>query len=139
MRKLSTAALAIAAIGGLMIVNATASVHRVAIACGPAPHKMSSKPTLPTKFPTPAMVSYSGSKQAGPTKIVSGFYSSGNLTAIHRAYSKALKAAGYVITHEEQDAADSEVVWKGHGKSGQVQLAKRCATRILITIPIRPI
>jgi hypothetical protein len=76
--------------------------------------------------------------ESGPSIIVKGFYASGNLTAIHHAYSKALKAAGYTITHEEQDAADSEVVWKGHGKTGQVALAKRCTSRILITIPVRP-
>jgi hypothetical protein len=45
---------------------------------------------------------------------------------------------GYVVTHEEQDPADSEVTWQGHGKSGQVKLSKRCATRILITVSIRP-
>ena len=75
---------------------------------------------LPAKFPTPAKVSYSSSKKVGPSIIVLGFYASGDLIAIHHAYSKALKAAGYTITHEEQDAADSEVVWKGHGKTGQV-------------------
>jgi hypothetical protein len=40
-------------------------------------------------------------------------------------YSNALKAAGYVITHDEQDAADSEVVWAHATKTGQVALAKR--------------
>jgi hypothetical protein len=99
---------------------------------------MAGKPGLPSKFPTPGKVTYSGSKKAGPTTIVTGYYSSGNLTAIHHAYSKALKAAGYAITHEEQDAADSEVNWKGYGKTGQVKLAKRCTSRVLITIPIRP-
>jgi hypothetical protein len=121
-----------------LLGNATASVSHSVKACGPAPHKMVGKPALPPKFPTPAKVSYTGSKRVGPTTIVSAFYSSGNLTAIHHAYSNALKAAGYAITHEEQDAADSEVNFAGHKKTGQVKLAKRCASRILITIPIRP-
>jgi hypothetical protein len=122
----------------VLIVSTNAAVKRSTVACGPAPHKLAGKPALPTKFPTPAKVSYTGSKKAGPTTIVSGFYSSGNLTAIHHAYSKALKAAGYTITHEEQDEADSEVNFSGFNKTGQVKLAKRCTSRILITIPIRP-
>jgi hypothetical protein len=75
-----------------LLGNATASVSQNSTACGPAPHKMVGKPALPPKFPTPAKVSYT-SKRAGTTTIVSAFCTSGNLTAIHHAYSKALKAA----------------------------------------------
>jgi hypothetical protein len=137
-RLASTLALVIVAVACAFGVNAKAAVGHANASCGPAPHVMTGKPALPPKFPTPAKVSYSSSTKVGPSVIVKGFYASGNLTAIHHAYSKALKAAGYTITHEEQDAADSEVVWKGHGKTGQVALAKRCTSRILITIPVRP-
>jgi hypothetical protein len=137
MRSTFVLVLALAALTGFVAANATAASHRTATACGPAPHKLAKRPAL-GDFPTPKGVVYTSNKKAGPTKIVGAYWSKGDLTAIHKAYSKALKAAKYTITHEEQDAADSEVVFKGFGTSGQVKLSKRCSSRILITITIRP-
>jgi hypothetical protein len=126
------------ALGAVSLAGAAAQSYQTTKACGPAPHKISGKPMLPAKFPTPAKVVYTSSKKLGPTTVVTGYYANGNLTAIHHAYSNALKAAGYEITHEEQDAADSEVNWAKAKQTGQVKLSKRCDSRILITLTIRP-
>jgi len=106
--------------------------------CGPAPAAMAGKPTLPPKFPTPSEVTYTGSKNEGPTTVVSGYWGDGDLTAAHHGYSSAFTSAGYTVTHEEQDAADSEVNFTGSGKSGQVKLSQRCKDRIMLTVTIRP-
>jgi len=125
------------ALAGTVAGGATSARHTGAAACGPAPHKLVKKPAL-GKIPTPKGVVYTSYKRAGPTKIVGAYWATGNLTAIHKAYSKALKTAKYTVTHEEQDAADSEVNFRGFGTTGQVKLSKRCSRRILITVTIRP-
>jgi hypothetical protein len=138
LRKLVVTGIGAVVIAAVLLGSASAHRSQIAKACGKAPHKMAGKPTLPAKFPTPSHVVYSNSMKAGPTTIVKGYYTNGNLTAIHHAYANAFKSAGYVITHQEQDAADSEVDWAGAKTTGQVSLAKRCDSRILITLTIRP-
>ena len=136
-KLLLVAAVGVAAVG-IGMGTASGAGSRVAKACGPAPHKLAKRPTLPKKFPTPTRVVYSASKKAGPSTIISAYWTNGNLTAAHHAYSTAFRAAGYSVTHEEQDEADSEVAFAGSKTTGQVALAKRCDNRILITITIRP-
>jgi hypothetical protein len=106
--------------------------------CGPAPAQIASHPTLPGRFPDANGIVYTGVKQDGPSTMASGYL---NLTIgpAHQAYSSAIKnAAGYSVTKEEQDAADSEVNFEGNGKSGQVKLIQSCKTRTNVTITIRP-
>ena len=137
LKLLLVAAAGVAAVG-IGMGSASGAGSSVAKACGPAPHKLAKRPTLPKRFPTPPRVAYTSTKKAGPSTIIKAYWTNGNLTAAHHAYSTALKAAGFTISHEEQDEADSEVVFAGSKTTGQVALAKRCDNRILITITIRP-
>jgi hypothetical protein len=45
-----------------------------------------------------------------------------------------------VVTDDELDAHDSEVNWKGHGRSGQVALKEQCGEndKIYVKITNRP-
>lgn len=107
-------------------------------ACGAAPAQMATKPTLPAGFPDAQGIRYTGIQKKGPTTVVSG-YLNDTIGPAHQAYSKAIKnAAGYSVTHEEQDAADSEVNFEGNGKSGQVKMVQECKSRTTVTVTIRP-
>jgi hypothetical protein len=77
-------------------------------ACPAAPATVPRPPSLKT-FPDPSGIQYSGSKQDGPATVVSGFLTT-TISPAHKAYHDAVtNAAGYQVTKEEQDAADSEV------------------------------
>jgi len=106
--------------------------------CGPAPQAMAGLPNLPRGFPNPAEVTYTASKKAGPSTIVSGYWGNGDLTAARRAYAGGLDYAGYDVTREEHDVADSEIAFAGGGATGQVKLARRCSSRVGFTVTIRP-
>jgi hypothetical protein len=107
-------------------------------ACPQAAPAMKGQPALPGNFPDAKGIVYTSVKKEGPTTVASG-YLADTITPAHKAYSNALKnAAGYSITHEEQDAADSEVNFKGNGKSGQVKMLQICKARTQVTITIRP-
>jgi hypothetical protein len=107
-------------------------------ACPQPVPAMKGAPRLPGRFPDAQGIVYTGIKSQGPTTVVTG-YLPDTIGPAHQAYSTALKgAAGYSITHEEQDAADSEVNFKGNGKSGQVKMLQICKARTKVTITIRP-
>jgi hypothetical protein len=105
----------------------------------PAPiAAMKNVPKLPAGFPDAHGMIYTGIKKQGPTTVVSGYLPQ-TIGPAHQTYSQALKgAAGYSVTHEEQDAADSEVNFQGNGKSGQVKMLQVCKARTNVTITIRP-
>ena len=107
-------------------------------ACPTPAAAMKNAPTLPGNFPDAQGIVYTGVAKDGPSTVASGYL---NLTIspAHEAYSTALKnASGYTITKEEQDAADSEVNFSGHGNSGQVKMLQTCKARTQVTITIRP-
>lgn len=107
-------------------------------ACPIPPPALKSKPTLPGSFPDAQGIVYTELKKDGPTTVVSG-YLNDTIGPAHQAYSAAVKsAAGYSVTKEEQDAADSEVNFSGNGKSGQVKMLQICRERTQVTITIRP-
>ena len=106
--------------------------------CPAAPTALQSKPSQLGQFPSAQGISWTGASKKGPSTIGSGYM---NLTIgpAHQAWSAALKGAnGYSVTHEEQDVADSEVNFSGHGTSGQVKMKQTCKTRTLVTVTIRP-
>jgi hypothetical protein len=106
--------------------------------CAGAPAQMATRPTLPGHFPDAAGIRYTGVKKDGPTTVASGYLNEA-IGPAHQAYSTAVKnAAGYSVTHEEQDVADSEVNFQGNGKSGQVKMVQTCKSRTTVTITIRP-
>jgi hypothetical protein len=105
--------------------------------CSAASPAVGSPKNLPAKFPTPTEVTYTGAAAAGPSTIVTGYFS-GDLDAAHKGYHDAFTGAGYTITHEEQDAADSEVNFSSSGTTGQVKLEQSCKGRVTVQITIRP-
>lgn len=107
-------------------------------ACAGAPAQMQAHPALPGGFPDAAGIHYTGVQQKGPTTVASG-YLTDTIGPAHDAYMKAIgNASGYKVTHDEQDAADSEVNFEGNGKSGQVKMVQECKSRTVVTITIRP-
>ena len=107
-------------------------------ACIEPPVAMSGTPTLPTGFPTPDNVTYTGQHKAGPSQIVDGYYD-GDITEAFDSYKGALEDAdGYDVTKDEKEEDDAEVNFEGGGSSGQVKLLQSCEDRTSITITARP-
>jgi hypothetical protein len=106
-------------------------------ACPVQPASVQRPVSLKT-FPDATGILYTGSQQDGPATVVKGFMNM-KISPAHTAYHDAVtNAAGYVVTKEEQDAADSEVNFAGHGTSGQVKMLQTCKARTAVTITIRP-
>ena len=74
----------------------------------------------------------------GPTEVVEGYWK-GDLKEAHDEYVKEFKAAGYKVLFEELEDHDSEVSWKGEGRTGQVALRDDCGGgKIYVHITNRP-
>ena len=58
----------------------------------------------------------------------------------HDEYKKELQAAGFDVLFDELEEHDSEVSWKGEGRSGQVALREECGSdeKIFVHITNRP-
>ena len=84
-------------------------------------------------------VTYTTQSTQGPTEVVEGYFE-GSVEHAHDEYLKELKAAGFQILFEELEADDSEVSWKGEGRSGQVALREDCGSddKIYVHITNRP-
>ena len=108
-------------------------------ACSGSP--LSSAPKLPPSFPQiePDKLTYTRQNTVGPTQIVEGYFN-GSLQDAHDEFHKELKGAGYQILFDEVDAHDSEVTWKGEGRTGQVALREECGSsdKIYVHITNRP-
>ena len=105
--------------------------------CGPADAAMSGAPDLPDGFPTPAGVTYTSSREAGPSTIVEGRSEEG-MGDVFEAYKDGFEAAGYDVTKEERERYDAEVNFAGGGTDGQVRLGD-CEDRTSIQITVRPV
>lgn len=105
--------------------------------CGPAKPAADNLPKIASTFPHPDPVTYFGGSKAGPSTILYAYYAA-DLTEAHKGWADALKGAGYTITAEEQDPADAEVNFSGHGTTGQVRLNESCKGRSIVTVTIRP-
>jgi hypothetical protein len=97
---------------------------------------MSGTPTLPTGFPQPAEVTYTGQVAKGPTSIVRGSFSGD----IDQAFSTYKDAFGdpFRVEGSEHEEVDAEIEFKGSGKEGQVKLLQTCKDRTSVTLTIRP-
>jgi hypothetical protein len=100
---------------------------------------LSSATKLPANFPQVAQATYTKESTEGPTDVTEGYFM-GSVKEGHDAYKSALNTNGYQVTHDELDEHDSEVNWKGHGRSGQVALREQCgdADKIYVHITNRP-
>lgn len=108
-------------------------------ACGTAPPALSTMPVLPGAFPAAKGLTLTSVEKDGPSTVVRGYTEGTTIGDAHTLFSTTLKnAPGYQVTHEEQDAADSEVNFAGHGQSGQVKMVQGCKDRTTVTITIRP-
>lgn len=106
-------------------------------ACGPAPAAMQGQPDLPSGFPTPAGVTYTGSEKKGPSTVVTG-YSDGDIEHPFESYKDAFPKAGYDVTKDEKEEVDAEVNFSGSGTDGQVKLVQECKDRTTVKITVRP-
>jgi hypothetical protein len=105
--------------------------------CAPAPAAMTDAPKLPSGFPKPSSVTYTGQKAAGPSTIVSG-YATGDIGAAFDAWKTAFDGSSFKVTHDEHEAVDAEVNFSGASTSGQVKLLQHCKDRTGVTITVRP-
>ena len=82
---------------------------------------------LPPSFPQieAEKVTYTQQRSEGPTDIVEGYFN-GSVKDAHDEFKKELQAAGYKILFDELEDHDSEVSWKGEGRTGQVALREEC-------------
>jgi hypothetical protein len=100
---------------------------------------LSATPKLPASFPRVENVTFTKQSTQGPTEVVEGYFE-GSVKDAHDEYLKELKAACYQILFEELEEHDSEVSWKGEGRSGQVALREDCGSddKIYVHITNRP-
>jgi hypothetical protein len=82
-------------------------------------------PKLPANFPRVENVTYTKQRTDGPTDIVEGYFT-GSVEDAHDEYRKELQGAGFKILFDELEEHDSEVSWKGEGRTGQVALREEC-------------
>ncbi len=96
-------------------------------------------PKLPASFPMVEDTTFTKQSTQGPTEVVEGYWS-GSLEDAHDEYKKELEAAGYDIVFDELEDHDSEVSWKGEGRTGQVALREECgdSDKIYVHITNRP-
>jgi hypothetical protein len=94
---------------------------------------------LPSKFPAFDSATYTRQSRQGPTILVEGYYD-GDVKAAHDEVKSALDHAGFVILFDELEEHDSEVSWKGQGRSGQVGMREECGDpdKTYIRISNRP-
>ena len=100
---------------------------------------LSEAPQLPKGWPTIAGATYTQQSDQGPTKVVEGYFD-GDVKNAHDEFKLELQAAGFTILFDELEEQDSEVSWKGQGRSGQVALREECGgnDKIFVHITNRP-
>jgi hypothetical protein len=96
-------------------------------------------PELPSGWPDIADVTYTQQSVQGPTNVVEGYFE-GSIQAGHDDFKRELESAGFTILFDEVEEDDSEVSWKGEGRSGQVALRNECGEddKIYVKVTNRP-
>lgn len=113
-----------------------ASNPQAKAACNGSP--LSATPRLPPSFPMVENTTLTKQSTEGPTNLVEGYWQ-GDLEEAHDEYVKEFKAAGYQVLFDELEDHDSEVSWKGEGRTGQVALRDDCGGgKIYVHITSRP-
>ena len=100
---------------------------------------LTGSPDLPKGWPDLSEVTYTLQEQQGPTTVVEGYFD-GKLQAAHDDFKRELEASGFTILFDEIEENDSEVSWKGMGRSGQVALRNECGSdeKIFVHVTNRP-
>ena len=106
-------------------------------ACTKSP--LTGAPELPKGWPQLQEVTYTQESQQGPTTVVEGYFA-GDVKAAHDDFKRELESAGFTILFDELEDNDSEVSWKGQGRSGQVALRNECGSsdKVFVHITNRP-
>jgi hypothetical protein len=89
---------------------------------------MSGTPNLPASFPQieSDKLVYTQQSTNGPTDVVEGYFN-GDVQEAHDEFKKELEGAQFQILFDEVEAPnDSEISWKGEGRTGQVALRNEC-------------
>lgn len=88
---------------------------------------LSAAPKLPASFPQieEDKLTYTQQSTQGPTNVVEGYFK-GDVEEAHDEFLKELKGAGFAILFNELEEHDSEISWKGEGRTGQVALREEC-------------
>jgi hypothetical protein len=97
----------------------------VQAACTGSP--LSAEPTLPPSFPQIEQdkLTYTKQETRGPTEVVEGYFH-GDVKEAHEEFEKELEGAGFAILFNELEEHDSEISWKGEGRTGQVAMREEC-------------
>jgi hypothetical protein len=135
---LAAAVLAVAGCGGgsKSGTETEAANPQAKAACNASP--LTDTPKLPPSFPMVENTTLTKQSTEGPTNLVEGYWK-GDLKEAHDEYVKEFRAAGYEVLFEELEEHDSEVSWKGEGRSGQVALRDDCGGgKIYVHITNRP-
>jgi len=108
-------------------------------ACTGSP--LSAAPRLPPSFPQIEgdKLTYTKQETVGPTEVVEGYFH-GDVKEAHEEFEKELKGAGFTILFNELEEHDSEISWKGEGRTGQVAMREECgdADKTYVHITNRP-
>lgn len=101
--------------------------------------ELTDTPDLPQGWPQMGDVTFTQQSQQGPTTVVEGYFA-GDVAAAHDDFMRELEAAGFTILFDEVEENDSEVSWKGEGRSGQVALRNECGSsdKTFVHITNRP-
>jgi hypothetical protein len=88
---------------------------------------LSETPKLPPSFPQieEDKLTYTKQSSVGPTEVVEGYFH-GDVADAHEEFQKELEASGYTILFDELEDHDSEISWKGEGRTGQVAMREEC-------------
>ena len=129
--------LVFAGCGGDKKSEENSSGEEVQAACTAAP--LTGAPNLPSKFPMLDSVTYTQQSTQGPTEVVEGYFY-GDVAAAHDQFKSAIERVGYVVLFDELEEHDSEVAWRGQGRSGQIGLREECgdSDRTYVRITNRP-
>jgi hypothetical protein len=88
---------------------------------------LSETPRLPASFPQIERdkLTYTQQSTQGPTEVVEGYFN-GDVAEAHEEFEKELKGVGFTILFNELEEHDSEISWKGEGRTGQVAMREEC-------------
>jgi hypothetical protein len=84
-------------------------------------------PKLPASFPQieEDKLTYTKQSTQGPTNVIEGYFN-GDVKEAHDEFEKELEGAGFDVLFNELEEHDSEISWKGEGRTGQVALREEC-------------
>ena len=102
--------------------------------------ELSDAPKLPAGWPDMGEVTFTQQSTQGPTEVVEGYFE-GDIQAAHDDFKRELEAAGFTILFDEVEENDSEVSWKGEGRSGQVAIRNECgdSDKMYVKVTNRPV